>query len=272
MLNVAPPFTPHDVAPTKKPGREAPIIVHRNGGRTHQHGNQASEPHEHQRKGEDDQSVTGERVAPGAIGKWQRERDGVVRGQGKTRTAERVNHRLDCAAIEPPDQRAEQHQTAEVHDDPLDAVDTGRAECRPRARMVGQPHRHRNTDGVDDDRRRIACQQTHRKHLRRPERRSHVMKEREHHHAERRDHEVDAGARFLDQEPVFARQIPFAGLEHERRPRGDGHQPRGRSQNPEEIVRGSGGVVTLQPPDDQSCRPQRDEPTLHAPTPERRRR
>ena len=68
-----------------------------------------------------------------AIGERKRERDGVVRRQRKSRSAERVSDSRQRArftgllgraapAIEPLHELVEQHQAAEVHGDALDAM------------------------------------------------------------------------------------------------------------------------------------------------------
>jgi hypothetical protein len=61
--------------------------------RTHQDVESAPEHDEDRRNDEDDQRVPGEGGARprGAICEWKRERDGIVRGQRRTRTAEGVN-------------------------------------------------------------------------------------------------------------------------------------------------------------------------------------
>ena len=151
-------------------------------------------------------------------------------------------------------------------------MDIGRAERRRRGRVCSQPHRQRNAYGIDDDCGQIGCQQAHAKQARRRRGRSGPTRERVHQHAERRDHEIDARARLFDQEQVLAREIAFARLKRERRPGRDADQPCRRTQDPQQIVRRSVGVVALQAPGDQRRRPEQDEPRLHAATPERRRR
>jgi len=124
----------------------------------------------------------------------------------------------------------------------------GGGERRPRGGMCGQPHRRGHPPGVDDDGRTIARQQAEAEHLRGRTCRFDVVEHRVHQHAERRDHEIDARARFLDEEQVLPREIAFARLEREVRPRRDADQPRCRTQDPQQVVGTGVGVVPLQAP------------------------
>jgi hypothetical protein len=96
------------------------------------------------------------------------------------------------------------------------------------------------------------------------------MKESEHQHAERGDQEVDPSARFLDQEQAVAREISLSRLKREACSGDDANQPRDRGQDPPQVVRTGGGVVSLQNPRNQHGTGDHEDLHLHA-TPRDRR-
>jgi hypothetical protein len=78
--------------------------------------------------------------------------------------------------------------------EPIQAMNVGRAECRERDRMSGEPHRDRNPHGVDQHGRRIARQQGDTQNSRHRHSVSNAVEQGERQHAERGNHEVDARA------------------------------------------------------------------------------
>ena len=139
--------------------------------------------------------------------------------------------------------------------------------------MCGEPHGDHDACGVDEHRRHVASHQADREDSARaatadPD----SMKEGEHQHAKRGDHEVDPRARFLDEKQTLVRDVPLPRRHRERRTRRDADQLRRGTQDPPEIVRPRIGVVALHAPDDQRHHGHHAEFRLHETTPDCRRR
>src|SRR6185369_10877193 len=79
-------------------------------------------------------------------------------------------------------------------------------------------------------------------------------------------------ARLRDQEQVFAREVPFAGLKYEANARHRAGQSRRRAEDPDEILGPRIGVVALQAQGDSHGKRDHDETKCHDTLSARRRR
>lgn len=93
------------------------------------------------------------------------------------------------------------------------------------------------------------------------------MQQRERHHRERRDHEVDPGAGLLDQKHTFRREVAFARDRRKSDTRDRAYELRCGRQDPRQRFGAGVGVMALERIGDQHHNRQHRELGLHPSTP-----
>ena len=152
----------------------------------------------------------------------------------------------EFATIQSLHERVQQQQTAEVHRDAFEPVDFSSRERGPHHRPCREPRCNDNADCVHDDGRDVAREQADHDEGRTLAPRPRVMQQRECHHHEGRDHEIDPGAGLLDQKHTFRREVTFAGDRRERDTRDRTGKLRCRCEDPRERIGAGVGVVALE--------------------------